>query len=236
MSNLKLSLCAIVSMVACGSFQAKPVTWNVMPETESALIQDSRWHQLSSKEKSVMLEVVNNDYNKSKLAQLLQDDVVTYQKLSSLYDLLALAVKNNNETFLFFLLSQGSKVTDLAINAAYDVQIEKFLEFGLSPNHKLSNGDTMLINAMKAKNWNVARALLYANADLSLTDSMGKKAFDYVTMKDIDNYCFKGTQSVFYKHLTFLQKVKAVSPCGDTVMALAVYGTMAYCAYTWATK
>ncbi|HSW75624.1 MAG TPA: ankyrin repeat domain-containing protein [Candidatus Saccharimonadales bacterium] len=228
MFGFKISRYAIVSMIACASLQADQVTWNVMPETQSVLIQDARWHQLSSKEKSIMLEIVaTNIYGqKNTAAQLLQDDDIATQKLSSLYDLLAFAVKNNNKTLLFFLLSHGVNVTDQAVNALSEYQMEKFFEFGLSPNHRLSNGDTLLINAMKHKKWDIARALLKAQAEVTLTDASGKKAFDYVTMSDI-NWHFENDTNL-YKHLTCLQKLKALRPHTDTILCLTFLAAASY--------
>lgn len=207
----------VLSAFSCGVFSAEPAGWNVMPENESELIQDSRWHQLSDTEKTAMLSILAGSSNGLQALELLAKDLKTYQKLSGLYDLLAIAVKNHQETLLFFLLSQGVKITDRAINSAYETHFITFLEFGLSPDYTLANGDTLLVNAVKGKKWGVAKLLLEAQADVMVKDAAGKTAFEYVTLSDI-NWYFNGSSSIFYKHLTFLQKLKSRCPSSQTIV------------------
>ncbi len=224
-SNFQSRFFLCMSMAACfmGVLRSEGVSWHVVPETESVLIQDPRWHTLSSKQKSVMLQIVGSE--RQAAAQALKDDVATYQALSGKYDLLAMS--GNDNALVFFLLSQGVKITDQAIKA-FGYNMTQFLEFGLSPNHTLSNGDTILHNAIKNKDWRTAEVLLKAQADVTLTDAAGKTPFEYMTLSDARNYYVYDHKSLLYKHLTWCQKVNSMFPRTETVIQVAVMSAMIY--------
>ncbi|MCX5923159.1 MAG: ankyrin repeat domain-containing protein [Candidatus Dependentiae bacterium] len=224
-SKFKSRFFLTLSMVACfvGALHSKPVAWNVVPTTESVLIQDSRWHTLSGKEKSVMLQIMSHQFLVA--IEALKNDTAMYQSLSSKYDFLAMS---HDDVFQFFLLSQGVRITDQGIQRArYCMQ--QLLDFGLSPNHKLSNGDTVLHDAIKAQNWSVVEVLLRAQADVTLTDAAGKTPFDYVRLSDMKHMWFHGgSGALLYKHLTLCQKARANLPESGTVVLMAILAATAY--------
>ena len=224
-SNFQSRFFLCMSMAACfmGVLRSEDVTWHVVPETESVLIQDHRWHTLTGKAKSVMLQIVGNECQAA--AQALKDDAATYQMLSGKYDLLAMSY--TDKTLTFFLMSQGVKITDQAIKA-FCYNMTQFLEFGLSPNHTLSNGDTILHNAIKNKDWRTVEVLLEAHADVTLTDAAGKTPFEYVTLSDESSYYFVNNKSLLYKHLTWCQKVRSACPRSETVIQAVCLAAMVY--------
>lgn len=181
--------------VLCASIglNADRVTWNQVPEGEVLLMSDARWHQLSSKEKDIMLQIVNNHINPA--MQSLKDDVVAYNHLVSLYDLLGLAVKSYHQTFIFFLFSQGISLTDESIKSLLDNSysyLTMAFEFGLSINHRFASGDSLLHYAVHQKRWSIVASLVKAGVDTSFIDGNGKTAFEYVTIDDMDweFYCY----------------------------------------------
>lgn len=201
-SNFKSRFFLTLSMAACfmGVLYPKPVNWNVVPTTGSVLIQDPRWHTLSSKEKSVMLQIMSKQILVA--LETLKNDTAMYQSLSSKYDLLTMSFSDYDYSFRFFLLSQGVRITDQAIQASR-YHMQELFDFGLSPNHKLSNGDTLLHNAIKNKDWSAVEILLRAQADVTLTDGAGKTPFEYVKMSDMAIY---HVGKLTYKQLTALSK------------------------------
>lgn len=165
-------------------------TWNAMPTTPAVLVSDARWHELSPKEQSIMLHILDGTAADI-IVKELSENITAYKKISGLYDLLAIAINKNSNAFLFFLLSQGVAITDQAIFESYKIEnayiLSKLFKFGLNPNHKLSNGDTLFIDAIKNNRIEVIRLLLDQEAiDTSLVDATDKTAFDYITINTFD--------------------------------------------------
>lgn len=160
------------------ALDAGAVTWNQVPESEAVLIRDPRWHQLSSKEKEIMLHVVNNQTDLA--VQSLKDNAAAYNNLTSLYDLLGLAIRNYQTTLVFFLFSQGIYLTDETIkllcdHSSYGSQnlLTMAFDFGLSSNYCFANGDNLLQYVIKNKQRDIVFVLLKVGADISAIDSNG---------------------------------------------------------------